>query len=118
MELSELYASCDIFVCPSSTETFGNVVLEAMTSGLAVIGADAGGIKEIIRHKHNGLKFKAKDAGQLYDCMAELMENRNLREYLKVNGIKFGRNRSWDKIIGGLVDIYREVLEERSIISA
>ncbi len=118
MELSKLYASCDIFVCPSSTETFGNVVLEAMTSGLAVIGADAGGIKEIIQHKRNGLKFKARDAGQLYNCMAELMENKNLREYLKANGIKFGKSRSWEKIIDGLVDIYKEVLEERSTISA
>lgn len=117
-ELAEIYASSDIFVCPSSTETFGNVVLEAMTSGLAVIGADAGGIKEIIDHKHNGLKFKARDANELIDCMAELIDHTPLREYLKMNGRKFGINRSWDKIMDGLLNIYNEVLSERSTISA
>lgn len=117
-ELSELYASSDIFVCPSSTETFGNVVLEAMTSGLAVIGADAGGIREIIDHKHNGLKFKEKDAADLFHQMTELLENKELENALKANGIYFGNSRSWDKIIGGLIDIYMEVLNERVTISA
>jgi len=117
-ELSEIYASSDIFVCPSSTETFGNVVLEAMTSGLAVIGANAGGVKEIINHKQNGLKFKARNSEQLTHCMTELIENKTLREYITINGINLGKSRSWDKIIDGLMDIYREVLKERSTISA
>lgn len=118
MELSELYASCDIFVCPSSTETFGNVVLEAMASGLAVIGADAGGVGEIIGHRYNGLLFRAKDAGDLYVCMKELIENKLLAEYVKANGVNYGKNRSWERIIGGLVDIYRTVSGERGTISA
>lgn len=117
-ELSELYASCDIFVFPSSTETFGNVVLEAMTSGLAVIGADAGGVKEIIDHRHNGLKFRARDARDLYQCMKELIENKMLNDYLKARGMDFGKNRSWERVIDGLVDIYKGVLRERSTISA
>lgn len=117
-DLSELYASCDIFVCPSSTETFGNVVLEAMASGLAVIGADAGGIKEIVEHKNNGLKFKARDSGELYHCMAELMENKNLSESLKTNGINFAKNRSWGKIIDSLINIYGQVLDERNTVIA
>jgi len=118
MELSELYASCDIFVCPSSTETFGNVVLEAMASGLAVIGADAGGVGEIIGHRYNGLLFRAKDAGDLYVCMKELIENKLLAEHVKANGVNYGKDRSWERIIGGLVDIYRAVSGERGTISA
>ena len=118
MDLSELYASSDIFVCPSSTETFGNVVLEAMASGLPVIGADAGGVKEIISHKKNGLKFQARNAKELTECMEELLLNEDLRNFLKTNGLCFGQNRSWDKIIKGLHDIYREVLKEKVTISA
>ena len=117
-ELSELYASADIFVCPSSTETFGNVILEAMASGLPVIGADSGGLKEIITHNRNGLKFKARHAGELADCMTELFEKAGLRNYVKENGISFSRNRSWNRIIGGLIGIYEEVCREKAVISA
>ncbi len=117
-ELAEIYASSDIFVCPSSTETFGNVILEAMASGIAVIGADQGGIKEIIEHKHNGLKFKSKDADSLFICMNEVLENLNLRNHVISNGIKFSQNRSWDKIIDGLIKIYYKILSEGNTISA
>lgn len=118
MELAEIYASCDVFVCPSSTETFGNVVLEAMSSGLAVIGADAGGVKEIIEHGYNGLKFKARDAGKLFHCMADLIENKCICEYLKLNGINSAKNRSWEKVIYSLIGTYSRVLGEMSTISA
>lgn len=118
IELSELYASSDIFVCPSSTETFGNVILEAMASGLPVIGADAGGLKEIITHRKNGLKFQARHPGELAGCMTELLENAELRGNLKENGLRFARNRSWSRIIDDLVGIYHEVQTEKDSISA
>lgn len=117
-ELAEIYASSDIFVCPSSTETFGNVILEAMASGLAVIGADAGGVKQIIEHKVNGLKFKAKDSNELFYCMSELLENKNLKTQIIVNGLKFTKSRSWNKIIDDLINAYCEVLRSRNTISA
>lgn len=117
-ELSELYASSDIFVCPSSTETFGNVVQEAMASGLPVIGAAAGGINELIQNRMNGLKFKAKDSKELTACMKELLENEPLRNTLANNGLDFVKGRSWGQIIGGLVDVYQTVLEQKKHKSA
>lgn len=112
-ELSELYACCDIFVCPSSTETFGNVVLEAMASGLPVIGADAGGVGEIIQHNVTGLKFAERDADNLTKCMAELADDIDLRDYIKTNGREYSMNLSWDKIFDGLVTIYHEILTKK-----
>ncbi|OGO80582.1 MAG: glycosyl transferase family 1, partial [Clostridiales bacterium GWC2_40_7] len=53
-ELAAMYASCDAFVFPSSTETFGNVILEAMASGLPVITVDSGGVKDSMLHNYNG----------------------------------------------------------------
>lgn len=112
-ELAEIYASCDIFAFPSSTETFGNVVLEAMASGLPVIGADAGGVGEIIRHGVTGLKFEERNADQLTEYMAKLIENPDLRGQLRTNGREYSMNRSWDKIFNGLVDNYYKIMAEK-----
>lgn len=117
-ELSKLYASGDIFVCPSSTETFGNVILEAMASGLPVIGADAGGVSEIIEHSRNGLKFAARNADSLECCMRELFENASLRERLRENGVRFAGDRSWDRVMNGLVEIYSGVTAGLNKVSA
>lgn len=61
-ELATAYASADLFVFPSTTDTFGNVIIEAQASGLPVIVSDAGGPKELVRHGVNGLVTKALDA--------------------------------------------------------
>ncbi|MCH3963606.1 MAG: glycosyltransferase family 1 protein [Clostridium sp.] len=119
-ELAQIYASSDIFTFPSSTETFGNVVLEAMASGITVIGADAGGVRNIIEHGINGLKFKARDANELVDLMIEVIENEDLRNVLSINGRNTGLNRSWNKVFGGLMDTYNDILinKDNSVISA
>lgn len=109
-ELAEIYASCDLFVCPSSTETFGNVVLEAMASGLPVIGADAGGVGELITHTANGLKFAEKKDKELTECMERLLLDVSLRQTLSGSGRIFANNRSWDKICDGLVQTYDDVI--------
>ena len=114
-DLSQIYASCDIFVCPSSTETFGNVILEAMASGLPVIGADAGGVGEIIQNEVTGLKFSERNAEALAKCMSELVEDLDLRDYLSLNGREFATNRSWNKIFDGLIDIYHEIIAKKGL---
>jgi phosphatidylinositol alpha 1,6-mannosyltransferase len=60
--LARLYASCDVCVLPSYTETCGLVALEAMASGLPVIAADAGGLRESVRHEQTGLLVPPHDA--------------------------------------------------------
>lgn len=106
LNFSEIYAFSDIFVLPSSTETFGNVVLEAMASGIPVIGADAGGVRNIIKHRVNGLKFKPKDSQQL-------IENREMRDRLKAAGTQSVANRSWDRVFNGLIGNYEEILMKK-----
>lgn len=114
-ELAKMYASCDIFVCPSATETFGNVILEAMASGLAVIGADAGGVGEIIQHGENGFKFTEKNSKELAEIMKKLIEDVDYRNYLKNNGREFSMNRSWNNIFKGLYEIYQSIIENTII---
>ena len=117
-ELARLFASSDVFVCPSSTETFGNVLLEAMASGLPVIGADAGGVRNLITHRHNGLKFAARDEADLTRCMVDLMENETLSRHLIHHGIAFCQTRSWEVIVDELVKEYQQVIQYTASKSA
>lgn len=82
-ELSQAYASGDIFVMPSESETLGFVVLEAMSSGLPVLAARAGGIPDIIPDDQQGKTGYLYNPGDLDDCLSKLeplLHNAELRE--------------------------------------
>lgn len=82
-ELSQAYASGDVFVMPSESETLGQVVLEAMSSGIPVVGARAGGIPDIIPAEQEGKIGFLFNPGDLEDCLSKLkplLNNRELRE--------------------------------------
>jgi glycosyltransferase involved in cell wall biosynthesis len=70
--LPDLYASCDAFVFASVTETLGLVVLEAMASGLPVVAAPAGGVRDHLRNEQNGLTFAEGDVGGMARAMVAL----------------------------------------------
>lgn len=71
--LAAAYASSDVFVFPSATDTFGNVVLEAQASGLPVIVSDSGGPRELMRDGVTGLVTRADDLGDLVEAMRSLL---------------------------------------------
>lgn len=77
-ELSQAYASADVFVFPSTTDTFGNVVLEAQASGLPVIVSDQGGPKELIKDGLSGFIVKANNAAALIDAMQFFLADRQV----------------------------------------
>ncbi|XP_022971409.1 sulfoquinovosyl transferase SQD2-like isoform X2 [Cucurbita maxima] len=82
-ELSQAYASGDIFVMPSESETLGLVVLEAMSSGIPVIGARAGGVPDIIPPEQDGKIGHLYTPGDIDDCLSKLkplLDDRELRE--------------------------------------
>lgn len=72
--LAELYASADLFVFPSGTETFGNVVLESMASGTPVIGAKAGGVQEIIQYGKTGLLCPPRNSDAFANAITSMLE--------------------------------------------
>lgn len=71
-ELSQSYASGDVFLMPSESETLGQVVMEAMSSGLPVVAARAGGIPEIISKDQDGKTGYLFNPGDLEDCLSKL----------------------------------------------
>ncbi|XP_022743278.1 sulfoquinovosyl transferase SQD2-like isoform X1 [Durio zibethinus] len=82
-ELSQAYASGDVFVMPSESETLGLVVLEAMSSGIPVVGARAGGIPDIIPSDQEGKTGFLFTPGDVDDCLSKLeplLQNKELRE--------------------------------------
>jgi len=111
-ELSQIYASADCFAFPSGTETFGNVVLEAMASGLPVAGVASGGVTDFLSHNHNSLLCTADDAAAFTDNLISLMKDKNLRLRLADNAKKTALSRDWNNIFDGLVNVYAETIEE------
>jgi glycosyltransferase involved in cell wall biosynthesis len=77
--LAECYASADLFVFPSTTETFGNVVLEAFASGLPVVAADRGGVADLVSHGRDGFLAGGRDPADFARCIEVLLNDPALR---------------------------------------
>lgn len=94
-ELATAYASADLFVFPSTTDTFGNVIVEAQASGLPVIVSDLGGPKELVEDGVDGLVTKAHDAQDFAEAIRRLTTNGPLRAQMSLRGREKVINRSW-----------------------
>ncbi len=81
-EIPALMNAFDLSVLPSRSETFGLVVIEAMAAGIPVIGTNAGGVPEIIRHGENGMLVPPENSDALASIMRLLVEDDRLRERL------------------------------------
>jgi glycosyltransferase involved in cell wall biosynthesis len=79
-ELADAYASADLFVFPSTTDTFGNVVIEAQACGLPVIVSDVGGPRDLVHHGKDGFVTKALDVGELAEAVRRLALDPAMRE--------------------------------------
>lgn len=102
----------DVFVLPSVREPFGIVILEAMSLGIPVIGADSGGIPEIIRDGRDGLLFINNDGDSLFDRLFYIYKNKDRRIELGENGRKRAKLFSWSKTADKIERVYRQVLNE------
>mgnify|MGYP000507015450 CR=1 FL=1 len=108
-----VYNVADILVLPSLTEGFPRSLLEAMAAGLAVIASNVGGIRDIIRHRYNGLLFKSGDARDLEKKLLELIKDEDLREKLGRNAMKTVLKRCrWENFIKEYLRIYINLLKD------
>jgi phosphatidylinositol alpha 1,6-mannosyltransferase len=105
--LWEAYASADCFVFPSPSETLGNVVLEAMASGLPVLAVKEGGVLDNIVDGVNGLLVPPKDINAFRDGMRLLFFGDGTRKRLAQNGLRHAQSRSWEEVFDNMIRRYQ-----------
>jgi glycosyltransferase involved in cell wall biosynthesis len=110
--LAESYASSDIFVFPSTTETFGLVTIEAMASGLAPVAAKIGGATGIIQEGKSGLFALPLDGEDLARGVHRMLDDISLRRELAQGAYQRAQDFSWEKILAQLFDSYESVIYE------
>ncbi|MDX2182439.1 MAG: glycosyltransferase family 1 protein [Gemmatimonadaceae bacterium] len=107
--LSQFYASSDVFVFPSVTDTFGNVLMESMASGVPIVGAEAGPTRELLGDER-GRIFPEGDSAACAAAILALADAPDARRAMAEAGLAYARERSWDAIFDDLVRDYQAVV--------
>ena len=105
-DLAKAYANMDVFIFPSETETFGNVVQEANAAGIPCIVTDQGGPKFIVSEGKTG--FVAKNIDDFVKYASDLLDNPEKLAKMKRASREFAQSRSWDSVFEGVYETYRE----------
>jgi glycosyltransferase involved in cell wall biosynthesis len=95
-KLAILYASSDIFLFPSISETYGNVVVEAMASGCPCVIAKGGGSQSLVSHGETGFLCEPNDPKSYLDRIEEIMESSDLRQRFITNGLAYTKKLDWE----------------------
>ena len=109
--LARWYASGDAFVFPSTTETFGNVVVEAQASGLPTVVVDRGGPPDLVEPGETGWIARAYDPRDLAARVESLLADPAERLRMGAAARAAARERDWDAINGRLMESYRTVID-------
>lgn len=109
--LGRAYASGDVFAFPSDTETFGNVALEAMASGLPVVAVRKGGVKEVVDHGRTGLLVEPRDPMAMADALLSLVEAPARRHRMAQEARAEALTRTWPRILDEVVEGYHLAAE-------
>ncbi len=113
--LSQTYASSDLFVFPSTTETFGNVTLEAMASGLPPVCANKGGASGIIKHGITGFLTKPRNAEEMADKIELLLDHPEQRAEMAKQAFLYGQEQTWEKSLEKMILSYDDVIRNYAL---
>ncbi|MCA9973657.1 MAG: glycosyltransferase family 1 protein [Anaerolineales bacterium] len=109
--LARAYAAADVFVFPAANETLGNVVLEAMASGLPVVAARSGGPLDVMVDGHNGWTFAPDDGEGLVTAVRRLLADPAAARALGQNARQQMEARSWARVFDTLLADYEALVQ-------
>jgi glycosyltransferase involved in cell wall biosynthesis len=107
-ELATAYATADAFVYASETETMGNVVLEAMACGGAVVAPHAGGIPNLLTHGSSGFLYRPRDLKDAAHWARAVLNDEGLRARVGRAARQAIEERNWQQSVGRVREIYAE----------
>jgi len=109
-DLAKIYASSDVFLFPSVTETFGNVVLEAMASGLPPVVAAQGGPKGIVRDGETGFHATPKDPVDFHRKIALLLDDPRKAARMGLAAAEYASRQQWDTLCEEMFSSYERIV--------
>ncbi len=118
-QLASAYASADIFAFPSTSETFGQVVLEAMACGLPVVGTLSEGVCDLVHNEHTGILLDMQGLSEdeqvqgYFAHLQRMIHDSTVRHAMGQAALGEACQRSWSEAMDCLLRGYHEVIEER-----
>jgi glycosyltransferase involved in cell wall biosynthesis len=117
-DLAQAYATADLFVYGSETETMGNVVMEAMSSGLPVVVPEAGGIPSLLKDGESGLLYRPGNVDAAVARVAKLLDDPVLRQSLGDHARDRVERCGWRSSVNEVRNTYREAIEQFELAPA
>lgn len=118
LELSQAFASADIFTFPSAMETFGLVIVEAMASGLPVVTTLVGGAKDVIKRGETGYAYPVGDVNGLVEGVQAIVSEPGNRARMSVLARSFAETQTWEATMDEVIERYQELMRRAEAVAS
>jgi phosphatidylinositol alpha-mannosyltransferase len=118
-DIPKYYASCDLFCSPATgRESFGIILLEAMSSGKPVVASNIPGYKEVIKDGEDGLLVEPENPSLLAQAIIKVLTNKELSQKLSASGRKKALKYSWSIVTKRIEEFYLKRLRNKDLTSS